>query len=133
MNIKRYALSTIVGFVFTLMFDYVVHGVLLVPTYEQTPQLWRPLEEMNNYIPFMNAMGLFVTATLAFIYTRHHEGKGITEDVRFGVMFGLLLGLLQLNAYAWMPISLSLGLSWFAAEFVKTVVLGVIFSLLYKK
>ena len=132
MNIKRFSLCSFVGFIFIFIYEYLIHGVLLVPTYELTPQLWRPMESMQEFMPIMTAVQLLTAAILCFIYTRHHEGKGISEGLRFGAMLGLLIGMLSFSSYAYMPISITLGLSWFGACFVKTIGLGVIFSLLYK-
>lgn len=133
MNIKRFFISVLIGFAFVFGYEFLIHGILLVPSYELTPQLWRPTEEFENFMPFATAMQFLITATLCFIYTRHHEGKGIGEGFRFGVMFGTLLGLGCMAAYAWMPISFTLAVSWFFACFFKIIGLGVIFSLAYKK
>ena len=132
MNIKSFALCTIVGFVFVFIYEYIVHGVLLVPAYEQTPELWRPMEEYESFMGFAITMQILTTAALALIYTRHHEGKGFKEGIRFGVMLGILLGLLQFSSFIWMPISIMLAGAWLVTSFLKTVGLGIIFSLLYE-
>lgn len=133
MNKKRFAACVVVGFIFTAIYDYVVHGIMLTSIYEQTPELWRSPETMNEYIPFMNGMQFTITAVLTFIYTRHHEGKGIAEGLRFGIMFGLLMGLMQFSAYAWMPISITLASLWLISAMAYTMILGVLFSVIYKK
>lgn len=133
MNKKRFAICSLVGFAFVFAYEFVVHGILLVPTYELTPELWRPMEEYQSYMPFATGMQLLTTAVLCYIYTRHHEGKGVGEGVRFGVMVGLLLGLMQFSSFAWMPISMTLAAAWLVVAIVKTVGLGVIFSLIYKE
>ncbi len=132
MNYKRFALCTLAGFIFVFAYEFIVHGILLVPTYELTPNLWRPMEEYESFIPFMTAMQIITTMVLCYIYTRHHENKGITEGLRFGAMLGLLLGLMQFASYAWLPISIGLALAWLGVTFIKTIGLGIIFSLLYK-
>ncbi len=133
MNIKRFAICSLVGFAFVFAYEFVIHGILLVPTYEQTPQLWRPMKEYESFMPLATTMQLLTTAVLCFIYTRHYEGKGLGEGMRFGIMMGLLLGLMQFSSYAWMPISMMLAGSWLVVTLVKTIGLGVIFSLIYKK
>lgn len=132
-NCKRFGIAALVGFIFVFGYEFVVHGILLLPTYELTPELWRPMEEHQAYIPFMTAMQVLTTVVLCYIYTRNHEGKGISEGIRFGVMFGILFGLMQASAFAWMPISMTLAAAWFAAALVKTIGLGIIFSLIYKE
>jgi len=132
MNIKRFALCTFIGFFFVFGYEFIVHGMLLLPFYDQTPQLWRPMEEYQSFIPFMTIMQLLTTTALCYIYTRHHEGKGMREGLRFGIMFGVLLGLLQMGSFAWMPISFILAALWFITTLVQTICLGLIFSRLYK-
>ncbi|MCI5060309.1 MAG: hypothetical protein MRY79_04470 [Alphaproteobacteria bacterium] len=133
MNKQRFALSVIAGFVFIFAYEFLVHGILLLPTYETTPHLWRAPEEMGDYSIFMFAMQFLMSAVLCFIFTRNFEDKGIGEGARFGAMMGLLLGLAMFASYAWMPISIGLALGWLVTTFVEIVILGVIFSLLYKK
>lgn len=132
LNVKRFALTTLAGFIFIFAFEFVVHGILLADTYEQTTHLWRPMEDMASYMPFMHAMQLAFVTILAFIYTRHHEGKGLSEGIRFGSYLGLLLGVVMISMYAWMPISFTLAAMWFAATLIEIIALGIIFSLIYK-
>jgi len=133
MNLKRFSLCCLTGFIFVFIYEYIIHGVALVAIYDQTPQLWRSPETMVDYMPFMIVMQFLTTALLCFIYTRHHEEKGIGEGVRFGAMIGLLLGILQASSFAWMPISLTLAGLWLVTTFVEAIGLSILFSLIYKK
>ena len=133
MNIPRYLIASLVGFVFIFAYEFVVHGILLVPTYDTTPDLWRPEEAMATFFPFMLLTQIVRSFALCFLYTRHHEGKGIAEGLRFGVIVGFLFGVMQASSYAWMPISAALAGYWFISAFFEAIALGVIFSLIYKK
>ena len=133
MDIKRYALSVFAGFIFVFIYEFIVHGILLIPTYDQTPSLWRSVEDMQNYIPFSTIIQLMTTAILAYIFTLNYEAKGLVEGLRFGVIFGLIFGLYAASPISWMPISAALAFYWFIATFVKTVILGLIFSFIYKR
>ena len=132
MNTKRYTLSVFVGFVFVFLFEFMFHGNILKSTYESTAELWRPEEEMEHFLHWMTLCQLGFVAALAFIFTRHYEGKGIPEGVRFGLMLGVLIGIGQFAVYSYMPISMGLALAWFGGAVVEMVGLGIIFSLLYK-
>ncbi len=131
-NIVRFVMSILAGFVCIFGFDFLVHGILLAETYQETVHLWRPMEEMQNYMPLTMGVQFAYAVILAFIFTRHYEGKGIVEGVRFGVMMGALVGVLQISAYAYMPISLFLGLAWSGAYLVQAIIVGIVFSLLYR-
>lgn len=132
-NIPRFILSLVAGFIFVFGFEFAVHAHLLADLYEQTAELWRPDDTMEPFFPLMILRTLLFVAIPAFIYTRKHEGKGIMEGVRFGIPLGLLLALMASSTYIWMPIPLELAGAWAAADFVIGLTLGVIYALTYKK
>jgi len=132
-NIKRFALSLLTGFVFVFAFDFIVHGNLLIGMYGDTPQLWRTEAEMGTYFPFMLLAQFMTVFATALIFTRHYEGKGIKEGVRYGVLIGFLMGVLMAASYAWMPIAGMLALSWFFSGQILGLGLGVIYALTYRK
>ena len=131
-NIPRFLLSIIIGFIFVFGFDYLVHENLLMDLYEQTASLWRPVESMEEFFPLMIARTLLLVAIPGYIYTRNHEGKGIGEGIRFGVIIGLFVGIGWAGMIAYMPIPVTLAGAWFAASFIQMVGLGFLFSLIYK-
>lgn len=131
-SIPWFLLTVVAGFVFIFGYQYVVHGILLMPTYELTPQLWRTEPEMQAMFPWCIGFKLLLVAITAMLYTRNHEGKGVMEGVRFGVLLGLLMGVMMMSSYLWMPISFDLALGWLAAGFGEGLGLGVIYSLIYR-
>jgi hypothetical protein len=132
-NIPRFLLSVITGFIFIFALDFIVHGNLLNTLYEQTPQLWRDPEVMMGFFPYMLGTQFLIALITAFIFTRNYEGKGITEGLRFGVVLGLLMGVLMSGSFAWMPISTTLAASWFGSGALTGLGLGLIFALTYRK
>jgi hypothetical protein len=131
-NIPRFLLSVIAGFAFIFAYDFIVHGQLLMPTYLETPQLWRTPEDMQAHFGWMAMTQVLLALITAFIFTRNFEGKGIGEGLRFGGMIGFLLGVSMAGSYAWMPISMNLALSWLASGVVMGLGLGVIYSFTYR-
>lgn len=132
-NIPRFLLSTLVGFLFIFGLDYLVHQNLLMDLYEQTASFWRAEESMTDFFPLMIARTLLLAAIPAYIYTRNHEGKGIMEGLRFGIPLGLLFALFMSSSYIWMPIPLELAIGWAISGLVTGLGLGVIYSVTYKK
>lgn len=132
-NIPRFLIAAIVGFAFLFGFDYLVHHKLLMDIYIQTTDLWRPEDQMVNFMPYMFVYQALLVVLIGFIYTRNHEGKGLCEGIRFGLPIGLLLALLNGAAYLWMPIPQTLALGWAGAGLGTGLGIGIIFSLLYKK
>ena len=128
---KAFGLCVVAGFIFIFVTDFIIHGQLLAGMYENTSHLWRPEEEM--VMPWMFAVQILIVLITASIYGPGHEGKGIGEGVRFGVMLGALFAVMMASSYAWMPIPIQLAIGWGAAGFVQGLGLGVIYSLLYKQ
>ncbi|MEM7618192.1 MAG: hypothetical protein AAF244_02295 [Pseudomonadota bacterium] len=133
MNCKRYALSVIAGFIFVFVFEYMLHGNLLMGLYEQTSNLWRSTEEMEKYAPFMGLVQFLTVVILAFIFTCNFENKGVTEGARFGLLIGLLFGVGMIGMYAYMPIPMALAVAWFIGTLIEMTALGIVFSLTCKE
>jgi len=118
-NIPRFIIATLAGFIFVFGLDYIVHQNLLTDLYDITSSFWRAPESMQSIFPY--------------IFTRNFEGKGIKEGIRFGMPFGLLFALFMGSSYLWMPIPLELALSWAISGLATGFGLGIIFSLTYRK
>lgn len=132
-NIPRFLLATVIGFAFIFGYDYLVHHILLNDIYLQTAEMWRPMDQMINFMPYVFIYEALLVMIVGFIYTRNHEGKGILEGLRFGLPLGALIALLNGSAYIWMPIPKTLALGWAGAGLGAALGIGIIFSLLYKK
>ena len=133
MNMARLTLSTLAGFIFVFIFDFIFHGKLLLPLYIETAELWRSEEEMQDFFVWGILSQLAYTAVLAFMFTRKYENKGLGEGIRFGLMFGMLLGVAQFGIYPYMPIPLELALAWVGCSILQITGLGAVFSLTYKE
>ena len=131
MNKQRYAISVLVAFVFIFLYEFLVHGKLLMDLYTQTKELWRPEGEGNMLFLFASQLGF--AAVAAYIFTLHYEGKGVGEGVRFGLCIGMLVGSIEIGTYCYMPIPMVLMLSWVLASLVKGLGTGVVLSLVYKR
>lgn len=131
-NVKRWFLSSVIGFLFILGYEYVVHGVLLTDLYEQTPEVWRNEAEMELTQPYMFVLQYMMAAALSYIFTLNYEERGLGEGWRFGVIFGVVFALEAAAPYAWLPISPDLTLYSAVAAFIKILALGFIFALAYR-
>ena len=132
-NIPRFLLALVAGFAFKFGFDFVVHQNILKDLYEQTADLWRPHENMEECLPIMMSYSVLLVGIIGYIFTRNFEGKGIMEGLRFGLPMGILLALMMSSSYIWMPIPIELAIGWAASGLGLGLGIGVIFALLYKK
>ena len=124
---KKILISAVAIFIFTFVFDFIVHGFLLTGAYEKTANLWRPHEEYK--MGFMALRQLLVSILLAGFYFKAKPPC----PMMFGGFVGLLLAAIEVGKYSYMPVPLSLPLSWAAAALVYGVGVGGILSLIVKK
>ena len=121
--LKRTILAVVVTFIAWSILDFVIHGVLLQPTYEATASLWRPMDEMN--MPLMYLVTLAYMACFVALYAVFVGEKSISTGIKFGALFGLATGIsMGFGSYSYIPIPLSLASSWFAGTLVQSIVAG---------
>ncbi len=129
--IKRAVLAVVTVFIAWSALDFVLHGVLLQPTYEATANLWRPMDEMN--MPLMYLVTLVFAAAFVAIYLLLVAPKSAGSGILYGVLFGLAIGVSAgFGSFSYMPIPLSLAWSWFLGTLVECTVAGAITGLIVK-
>lgn len=127
----RLGMATLAAFVAGFAFDFLYHGQLLMPLYESTASLWRPMEEMEAFMPLCIAYHAAMAFLFSFLFSRHYEGKGIGEGVRFGLYVGLILGVSGASAYIHLPIPLNLAIGWFVGGVLYAVASGVAIAFVF--
>ena len=91
MNWKKFLIAFIAVWIFTFIYGFVFHGMIMHSTYQQIPGLLRPDAEFKANFPLL-VLGQGVIAfffTLIFV-----RGFGSGGGVAGGFRYGLLLGLL---------------------------------------
>ena len=129
MNFKRCAMAVAAAFVFVFLYDMLVHGYLLMGMYNETSEVWRPMEE--HKMSFILLAQLAYSAMAAYIFTLNYEDAGVPEGVRYGLLIGCLVGSIQIGSQAYLPIPLALTVSWVVQEVVRGVGTGIVLSLVY--
>jgi hypothetical protein len=132
MNTQRFIISVIAVFIFTFVYGFIVHGHLMMPMYLQTQGVWRSMAEMSTLMPWSIGTGIALAAAISFLFTRHYEGRGLHEGLRFGLYVGLIMGLVQFGAYTYLPIPLNLALAWLVVYTIEGIGIGLVLSLTYK-
>lgn len=133
MNLKRFLAATAALFVFIVLFEWLVHGILLMDLYRETPYVWRTLEEMEANIPLVMLFRFFFSVWLTYVFTQIYPDGGIVNGVRYGLYFGVLMGLLSASWYFYLPISAKLGWQWFSYGVAEGLFSGMILGFIYKK
>jgi hypothetical protein len=130
MDYKRLLITSIVIFVFALVWNGVVHLVILRDSNAALATLARTGAEKRM------SLSLLVTAALAMLFVwsfaRYAREGGLRDGLTHGLFFGLLAGVLvDLNQYVLYPIPGSLAAKWFAFGLLEFCIYGILASWLY--
>ncbi len=150
--VKRCLIPAIAAFIFIFLFDWIFHGMLLMPLYEATSSVWRPQAEAQQLMPWMffHQLALAVLFTCLFKKTcsvkvtactstpdaSQNENKKCCPYKRgicFGATIGLIVGVIHSMSYVWLPIPMTLALAWLAGSVTQGIGIGLILSLLHQK
>lgn len=128
---KRITLAVVAVFITWSILDFILHGLLLQSTYEATANLWRPMDEMN--MPLMYFVTFVFTVCFVLIYGVLVAQKSLVSGVKYGALFGLAMGIsMGFGSYSYMPIPLTLALSWFFGAWIEAIAAGAIVGAIVK-
>jgi hypothetical protein len=128
---KRFVLAILAILMAWAVLDFVLHGWLLRSIYEATPQLWRPMDQMS--VPLIYTVTLVLIVCFVLIYDLLVEPKSLATGIRFGALFGLVMGVASgFGTYVHMPIPLTLAWAWFVGGWIKGIVAGAIVGALVR-
>ncbi|MGQ8338498.1 hypothetical protein ACUNWD_18220 [Sunxiuqinia sp. A32] len=131
MNVKRFLLASLAVFVTFQLLDFIIHGVILMSTYEETASVWR--EDMMDLMWIMYISGVLLSLLFVYIYIKGFQNKGIMEGVRYGLVMWLLLMVVgSVNQFVIYPVPADLAVKWIIYGLVELVVAGVVTALVYK-
>lgn len=136
--IKPMAIGTVAVAVTLFLVEWLVHGVWLMPLYEQTAALWRATNDMGMSpwgIVRLLALGFLITA----IFCKCKQAKmaaceaGAKPCPRkmgfcFGTIIGAFMGTMMASSYLWMPVPAELGIKWFIGGLAEGIAAGLVLS-----
>lgn len=129
---KRIILAVIAVFVAWQLLDFVLHGLILMQTYQATASLWRPMNEMKYGL--MRLVGLVSAAAFVVIYAGLVHTRSVATGLKFGLLFGAYAGAgMGFGTYCVMPIPPSLALAWFLGSVVECAVAGLLVGWIVKE
>jgi hypothetical protein len=129
---KKLWIGFVVVFVLVLALDYIINNYLMMSTYAQVSNLWRPMEEMKWGL--MVVCQLFFAFFFTLIFSKGYEAKGVWEGVRYGFYVSMMVNVPgAYMTYATMPVPYSLALQWFLYGSAETIIAGIALALVFKK
>lgn len=129
MSCFRAFLAFITGVVYVSGFGFLYHHRVLESLYAQTPDLWRPAEEMakiGNWMFLATAVIVFAFLSLYSCHAKCASKKPC--GIKFGLMAGLVMAAVYAGSYIYLPISENLAIAWVIGGVIEGVGLGIIFS-----
>lgn len=125
---KQFLISAVVLFIASMMFDFVVHGLLLDADYKQQPALMRAEADAQRHMPAMLLAHALIAVGVTAIYRRGREaGKPwLGQGLRFGLWFAVASCVPTfLIYYAVQPMGLMLAVKQIIFGGIATVLVGL--------
>jgi hypothetical protein len=134
MNLKRVAYSALACWTLYMALSYLVHGVLLRPTYLKYAGAMRPEAQAASILPIGFAAALVGFFAFAYAYAKGYEGgSGVREGLRFGVLVATMIcAFAVVWEYMVWPMGPRLFGAWVVDYFVEFSIYGVLTGLIYK-
>jgi len=127
---KKFWMSFIAVFITMEILDFVVHGLILAPTYQAHQALFRP--DMNSKMWIYHVISLVGSFFFTFIFSKGYEGKGFMEGVRYGTYIGIWMSIgMAYGTYGMIAIPYSLALQWFIYGIIEYIIAGVVLAMVY--
>lgn len=128
MNMQRFAMATVAVFV---VFGIVYIGAQFVFA-DQFAAIMQG-RNMNEPEGLMNWLGRVIyTIVFCYIFVQGHEGKGIGEGLRYGLLISLLLLGLNLDLFGYTTIAMGdVAADWFV-DLIASIAAGAAIAAIYK-
>lgn len=145
-NKKACIISFIAVLAWLFGYDWFVHGTLMKADYEATASLWRTPEDMQQLWSWCIAYHVVLAAVLVCFFKKFRKGYSAccpesqntccpikTGGVCFGLKVGLIMGLMHVSSYLWMPIPGALAVKWFVIYLVQGIGAGAVLGIVSGK
>jgi hypothetical protein len=121
-------------FVLSALLNFVIHGVLLKPLYQQSAQLMRDEADSGAHAMYLMVGFFFFTLGFVWIYARGVEAKPwVGQGLRYGIAVWLIATVSRYSIYyAIQPWPAHVVLTQIAYELVMTLVLGLGVAAVYR-
>jgi len=131
----RFWLSVLAVLITSIVYNLVVHGVILFSLYEAHKDVFRvPTTEERNLLYLLHLLAQLVFALLfVYIFTKGYEGRGWAEGVRYGVWVGLPIAFpAAATVVALFPLPFRFIFIWTLSGLVWTVLCGLVTAAVYR-
>jgi hypothetical protein len=128
---KKILLAGVAVFVAWEILDFVIHGLILQPTYATLPGLFRPQAEMK--VVLMAIVALIAAFAFAAAYGWFVNPKSAMTGLKYGLVVGFGGGVsMGYGSFSAMPIPYVMALGWFLGTWIEFAVAGLIVGAIEK-
>tara|TARA_Y100000780_G_scaffold212621_1_gene213012 strand:- start:128 stop:550 length:423 start_codon:yes stop_codon:yes gene_type:complete len=132
MNCSKLITSILAIFTFVFFYECVIHGVCLQNIYALTPELWRTPDAMNEKMHFMLlSQFLYAAAFTVFYAYLFKNTRDKLNGLTYGIFVGIILSVVQIGIYAYMPISFELMAYWVVSTFIESLLSGALLAIIW--
>jgi hypothetical protein len=115
------------------VFEWLFHGVYMMPAYQATAEYWRPMEQMQGMMWVCILTKLIMAFAICCLFCMaakgcESQGKCTKKGAKFGFKIGLLLGAQQFASYMWLPIEMDMAVKWFVGDVIMGVLIGIVLA-----
>jgi len=134
MNTKRVFAAGVVVFVYTFLYEFVMHTFVLRGMYAGHEHILRQQDQSSFVYVLLMLLGfLLVSFGFAYIFAKGYENKGLCEGIRFGLLIAVVFAVSNaLVEFSVFPIPDSWLISWIIGYLVQWIVAGLIVAAVYK-
>ncbi len=131
---RKFVVSVVVIFVLTVIFGFIVHGVLLREDYAQLANLVRPQQEMRGYYGYLLFGQALFSIGFVWVYLKGRENKPfLAQGIRYGIIIAILTTIsAYLVYYAVYPVPGGLVVKQIVFDTVSVILFGIAVAWLNK-
>jgi hypothetical protein len=131
---KKFFAAFALVLVASTMLNFVIHGILLRPLYQQSAQLMRDEADSGAHAMFLLVGFVFFSLGFVWIYARGVETKSwVGQGLRYGIAVWLIAAVSRYSIYyAIQPWPGHVVLMQIGYELVATLVLGLCVAVVYR-
>lgn len=122
--------SFLAVYVFIFVYEFVFHGVIIKPWYEETIHLWRG--EKDCIMPALLGGQLLFAAALTAFYALGIKGSSLRDGLRFGALLAALVVAQHVMMHGVAPYPLKMTLGWIAGNGLEMLLVGAILGALHR-
>jgi hypothetical protein len=134
MNITRFILSSVAGFLVYFAYGGVVTGIFLKKDYLPYANVYRPAEQIMKLFPFgmLTTFLAIVVLSIIYVHTLHENSRWI-EGARFGALVGTFMVFAHVaHNYVNLNLGPKLAIEMAIAELLQWTLVGTVIGAIYR-